>query len=296
MTADQFHGLQAGEEFNPLDNPDLANQFGNMAMGVGTQEPILIAGPPDGTVTLPGGLLTPEGVRRDAVVRELNGEDEEELARPAVRRDLMKYVDTLLNRCVVSIGDEPASRRILDELLIGDRDMLIQAIRVVTYGDTMRLDITCPGVGCGHKYKVDYSFSNDVPIKKLDDIVVEIAGTKIPLEASRHTYQVPLRNGVAQVNLITGYTQRTVYTLDNEGLSLAELNTRVLSQCVQTVNGTGVGVRELLHMSAADRKRLTDFLGQAQFGPQWTEVSDKCPRCEREFPLIIDTELMFRGE
>ena len=293
MTVDQFAGLQAGEEFNPLENPALANQLGNMAMH-GEQEPIVIDSPPDGTVTLPGGLLTPDGVRRDAVVRELTGEDEEELARPALRRDLMKYVDTLLNRCVVSIGDERADRRILDELLVGDRDMLIQAIRVATYGDTMRLDITCPG--CKHEYKVDYTFSTDVPVKKLDEIVVEIGGQKIALDSSRHTYTVPLRNGVAQVNLITGYTQRTVYTLDNEGKSLAELNTLVLAQCVQTVNGSGVGIRDLLSMSAADRKRITDFLGQAQFGPQWTEVSDKCPRCEREFPLIIDTELMFRGD
>src|SRR3954468_25079938 len=88
-------------------------------------EPPKIDAPPDGTVLLPGGLETDDGIVRDAVVRELNGEDEEALAKASGHT--LRYVQALL-RGVETIGGEPVDNKVLRRLLIGDREELILAI------------------------------------------------------------------------------------------------------------------------------------------------------------------------
>ena len=274
----------------------MANALGALAMsGVDEKEPVLISDPPDGVVTLPGGYLSSYGLVRNARVRELNGEDEEELARPGVARDFTKFIGMMLQRCVLTIGDEPVTRDMLDTLLLGDREMLIQAIRTTTYGDSMVLDITC--VHCQHKFQVNYQFSVDVPIRQLEGHVVELPdGEKITLDASERVYRVPLRRGhFAEVSLIDGFIQRTVYTPDNAERTAAEMNTFLLQQCVQTIDGVPIVPSQVRMMSTADRARILQFLSDAQPGPQWGEVKQSCPRCDREFPLVIDVPTMFRG-
>ncbi len=297
MTVDQLHGLQAGEEIDPYEQPELANMLGRMAMDDSNDEKptTLIELPPDGSVTLPGGWLDDEGtVHRDAVVRELTGQDEEELSRPSVARDYTKRVDTLLNRCVVTIGGEAANRAILDMLLIGDRDMLLQAIRVASYGDTMRLNAICPH--CQEPFQVDYTFSADVPVREIDGREITLDEHTITLDAARHIYPIPLKRGrVAQVALVDGGMQRSIYTAQNDKLSIAELNTLLLKQTVQSVDGMPVTMTDIRNLPSADRLRILTFLMQAQPGPQWGEVKHSCPRCEREFPLVIDVDTMFRG-
>jgi hypothetical protein len=279
----------------------MANMLGNLAMGVGEDEddkPILISAPPDGTVTLPGGYLSEGGVIKEARVRELCGEDEEELSRPAVTRDFTKFINTLLVRCVERIGDHPCTQEMLDDLLIGDRDMLLQGIRIATYGDVMRLDLTCPRLDCKHEFQVDYSFTKDVKVRQLDGLVVKLRDGRdvITLDAARHTYFVPLRKGGSvEINLINGGTQRSVYTAENSQRTAAEINTMLLKRCILTIDGDPVPMAAIRSMGTADRQALLQFLTDSQPGPLWDEVKQACPECDREFPLVIDVATMFRG-
>lgn len=300
MTVDQLDGIQHGEEVDPTMDPARANALGAMAMSGNTDEkaPLIIPDPPDGSVTLPGGWLSPQGlVVRSAMVRELNGEDEEELARPGISRDFTKFIGLMLFRCVQSIGDEPVTKEMIDALLLGDREMLLQAIRVTTYGDTMRLNVVCPQPDCKHDFQVDYQFSVDVRVQQLEGMEVTLnSGEKITMEGARRTYRIPLRKGrSAEVNLIDGFTQRTVYTAENAERSPAELNTLLLQQCVQTIDGEHILPAHVRQMSSADRAQILQFLTDSQPGPQWEEVKQSCPRCDREFPLVIDVMMMFRN-
>lgn len=299
MTVDQLEGTRSGEEIDPTADPDLANALINSALAEpGDEGPLLINNPPDGSVTLPGGYLSESGVVYRATVRELCGEDEEELARPSVTKDFTKFIDTLLTRCVETVGDEPATRLILDDLLIGDREMLLQGIRITTYGDMMRLDLLCPLSGCAHKFQVDYQFSVDVPVRKLDGLEVKLSDNEntVTLSADRRTYRIPMRKGnYADVALITGAIQRMVYNPDHSELTSAELNTLLLQQCVQSINGASILPTHLRRMGSADRAQILAFLGDSQPGPQWGEVKQMCPRCDREFPLVVDVPTMFRG-
>lgn len=303
MTVDQREGALT-DDIDPSVNPEMANLLGRMAMSHSEDAPrqdddapLLIQNPPDGTVTLPGGYLSTEGIIRAATVRELTGADEEELSRPSVTKDFTKFTNALLVNCVETIGGEPATQEMLDDLLIGDRDMLLQAIRVATYGDTMRLDLVCPRLDCRSEFQVDYSFSTDVRVQQLDGYKVELRdGTTIVLDETQRTYRIPLRKGgVAEVNLIDGGTQRSVYTQENADRSAAQLNTLLLKRCVLTIDGETIPQQALLSMGSADRQTLLQFLQDSQPGPRWDEVKQSCPECDHEFPLVIDVPTMFRN-
>lgn len=296
MTVDQLPGISSGD-VDPLANPDMANAIGAMVMNEDPiDKPVLIADPPDGTVTLPGGLVIDGELVREAQVRELNGEDEETLAKPGYAKDFIKLMDGLLSRCVISIGDKRASRELLDQLLIGDRDMLLQAIRVATYGDNMRMNLTCPG--CENEMKVEYRFSRDVEIRHLDGHTVELADGEhgVTLSSEQRLYMIPLRKGGnALVSLITGYNQRYVYNSENAKLTTPERNSLLLQQCVLNINGEPPMPADIRRLSSGDRDQILRFLVQAQPGPLWGEVKQSCPACDREFPLVIDVPTMFRG-
>lgn len=300
MTVDHLEGVQLGEDIDPIMSPELANAMGAMAMSEPEDDegPVLISAPPDGTVTLPGGYLSSEGLIFTATVREMCGEDEEELSRPAVAKDFTRFLNTILLNCVEKIGDEGCTQEMLDDLLIGDREMLLQGIRIATYGNVMRLDIVCPSLTCKHEFKVDYDFNVDVPVQQLDGLEVKLTDGEhvIRLSNDRHTYLVPLRKGInAEVCLIDGGIQRSVYTPENAQRTSAEINTILLRKCVQTIDGDPVDAQTLRRMGSADRANILQFLQDSQPGPQWDEVKQVCPECDHEFPLVIDVGVMFRG-
>lgn len=282
---------------DPTVDPELANSLGRAAMELSdTDTPPLIDDPPVGLVMLAGGVIERNGtVIRRATVREMTGADEEELARPKVVRNFALFADTLLNRCVETIGDTPADREVLDQLLIGDRDLLLQAIRVATYGDVMRLDpVQCPA--CRAEFAVDYSFTDDVVIRNIDGLQIKVGDASVELSADRRDYEIPLRRGrSATVSLVTGWVQRHVYTPENADRSIAELNTLLLQQSVRGIDGRPVLPADMRDMGSSDRRTILQFLVDAQCGPMWSDVKQTCPDCGKEFPLVIDAELMFRG-
>src|SRR6516165_1511577 len=93
---------------------------------------------PADTTALPGGFIDSDGVlHTECRIREINGADEEAMARelrsPTV--NVPKVVDLLLKRCVLSVGlIDPVPPGVLSKMLTGDRAALILAIRILTFG------------------------------------------------------------------------------------------------------------------------------------------------------------------
>lgn len=233
--------------------------------------------PPEAEVVLPGGfldLLTQE-VHKTAEVRELTGADEEALAKAG--GSFAKVFDTILQRGVVKIGDQPA-REVLDMLLSGDRDALVLAIRCATYGDLLEMS----NVSCPHCY----ADQHDVAI----DLTTEVP-TRL-LEGERE-FVVETRRGEAVVSLPTGSTQRALLLADKA--TGAELNTLLLSHTVQSIGGQPVldprQVREGL--GAADRRKILDAITKNVPGPRLGEVSKPCQSCGDSIPLPLTLADLF---
>lgn len=242
-----------------------------------------ITPPPDTSVKLPGGgILDVDGtLNDDAEVKELNGADEEYLSKAEVTKNLGRYIQALVRRGTVRIGrHERLTDDLLGELLIGDREMLILAIRRATYGDELVMNAICPA--CAATPEVTFDLATEIPITETED-------------PARRTVDVVLRDGrKAVVRIPTAADQNAVYALSNKTMS--EMNTYLIGRCLVTIDGMpAIGHQAALTLGIMDRRELVKAMNDAQPGPKYSDVEIACPGCGGEFPLQVRLLDLFRG-
>jgi hypothetical protein len=181
---------------------------------------------PEAMLTLPRGILRDGKWHARCEVRELTGVDEEVLAK--VRKPEETF-ETMLVQGVVRIGEldlakmnAGESRGWLNQLLIGEREILFLAIAKATYGDERKYQIKCRN--CDVDLEVTVKISEDFQPKEVEGIrdrVFEYLTSK----GQRISYR-----------LATGGDQSEV--LRRPGASTAEMNTILLANCITEVDGT----------------------------------------------------------
>jgi hypothetical protein len=241
-------------------------------------EPPAIPAPADCLITLPAGLIREDHVITEAEVRELTGADEEALAR--VRSNPLRLLETLLELGTVRIGDVPATSDILPQLLLGDRDALVVAIRRVTFGDEMEFsEIICPT--CGEDFAATISL-----------------GAIEPTTATSSRLTVPLRKGgCAIVRYPTGADQAAMLAIPKA--TDAERNTFLLGRClVEVRDAQGAvtpGSADLAKaLGMGDIRTILKQLAATQPGPRLLEVSIEHEACGGEVPLPLSVADIFR--
>lgn len=287
----------AEEEFTDFefaaDNPELLAAANAITQGERSAEPPTIESPLDGPVTLPAGYrrIKTEGDStkfedvRKAWVRELNGEDEERIARTRLKDDANAFVDTVLAAGVESLGGQPPTSEDFSSLVLGDRNFLLMEIAKATYGEHLEYEgVRCPN--CGEAFDVSISLEEDVPVKRLDK--VEDA-----------TFEVPLRHDrVAVVNLPTSEAAGDMANSDTS----AEVNTALIAHFVPEIRGPK-GVERIdgdrgaaLRLSVVDRQTLVNAMAERMPGPQYNEVRfNHEPGCGQEVRLEVSMADLFRG-
>lgn len=259
-------------------NPALANNMVNQALAEKpVQKEVNIIAPSDTTVTLPGGYLTATGeLVTTAEVRELNGTDEEAISKS---NTIGKAIITILNRGVVKIGEEKATEKMLDQLLSGDRDMLLLAIFKATFGRTADLDTMC--FGCNQSKVVTINIDEDIKVKILTDPINERVFT---VDGKRNVFTVQLPTGVAQKEMIF-----------NSDKTVAELNTIMLENTVMKIdNSPVVSKLQVQNLSIVDRRKITEAINKRLIGPQFDDVKVTCPDCESEVIVPVNFGTLFR--
>lgn len=233
--------------------------------------------PPNASLTLLRGVLnTATGDWETlAEVRELTGEDEEALAILSAKDDLSytEYLSHLLSRAVVSIGSQKLDNNptIIDDLIIGDRDMLFLGVIKATYGRTREVQLSCGN--CGE--------SNDVKIDLDEDFKVNSADTDLT-----KTISVKLKDGsTVSFNYPTAGDSRYA---SKKSKTVAEQNTYIISRCL--VSSMPREVREdwSKKLGVADRKKIVKALTSVQPGPRMEEVKTQCAHCDQELTVVLD--------
>jgi hypothetical protein len=246
--------------------------------------------PPDDLVTLPGGIKHKDELIRRVVVKELTGEDEEALARAIQNPNPYHFLDTLLARGTVQLGNlsHDESQRLLPDLLVGDRDEIILGIRTATYGPTVEVfSWACP-MCSGKVDKIEFSLAEDVERIRLKD------------PANESVFEVGLRKGAsAKVRLATGAIQTATWEMAD--LTVPQRNDVMLSKTVETytdakgqvhlIPGFPSMVRQ---MSAPDRQTILRELSQRQPGPRYNDVRFKHEECGGEVSLALGITDLFR--
>jgi hypothetical protein len=249
-----------------------------------------IAGPvplmeaaPDCHLTLPRGLFVRGVFKTDVVVRELNGLDEEALAK---HRDPSDYYDM-----VVALGTEqvddfdlttlPLADRQgwLRNLLIGERDQIYIAIIKATFGDSKTLSFTC--MHCSQEQEMELVLSEDFKPK----IVADVDNDVFVFTTSK--------GDELQYRLVTGEDQREAYA--RKGATTAEQNTILLSRCITKVNGGLIPdpLNYVRHLSIRDRQAVLTELVDHQPSIN-LRLTTTCVACGLEVPLALGWGDLFR--
>jgi hypothetical protein len=228
--------------------------------------------PPDTSVRLPGGYVAYGSyvAVRDATVKELTGEDEEVISRT---KSFSKTVNTILMRGVESIGNSPFSKELLEDLLSGDRDTLLVAIRVATFGPYLESFGVCPNCG-GTKFETDL---REVPQVELED-------------GSPRTWEVTIKSGLARLTYPTGTSHTRLMDAADEGKTPSELNTLLLSECLLSVDGMpSAGAATAKQLGMRDRETLLKSIVEKTPGPRLEGVTSTCLSCDEQVktPLSI---------
>jgi hypothetical protein len=260
-------------------NPALANDLINKALA-STQEPegdVNILFPMDTVVNLPGGYLTTAGeVITQVEVRELNGNDEEAIARAA---NVGRAILTVLQRGTVKVGDQKVDDNLLDNLLSGDRDAIILGIIKTTFGRIAELKAYCSG--CDEVKDVAIDLDEDIKTTVLADPIND------------RVFTVKGKKNVYTVQLPTGSTQKEL--LLNQEKTSAELNTILLEGTILKINESPVLSKiQVQQLGMVDRKLISTEITKRVVGPKFDDVVVTCPDCEGEVLVPVNFGTLFR--
>lgn len=271
-----------GKTISAFDHPEEAMAATQAALSESHSAGRPVITPPsERHVTLERGILRDGIWHRDAEVKELTGEDEEVMA--AAGDDDFRVFEAILTRGTVCIGNHPMNRAMAGELLLGDRELLVLAVRKATFGDTLTFE-QLPCAHCGRLTDLNISLS-EMPVRHLED-------------AAQIEFAVPLRKGrTAWVRLPVGSDQAHLNALRNP--TTAQEYTEILNRCVlrvvhadgRTETNPGFGSRLIL----PDRNKLVAFFSSMQPGPQYSEFTWVHETCGEEVPLPVNLPVLFRG-
>jgi hypothetical protein len=258
-----------GTIVDPRLNPEQANEIAEKA----TRPPVpLMPSLPADTVPLPGGYLDEDGVlHTEARIREINGADEEAMARelrnPNV--NVPKVVDLLLKRCVLEVGDIGATPKLLGQMLTGDRGALMLAIRILTFGTDWEVpDFPCRL--CGKTFGTIVELDS-IEVRKMENPMVQ-------------DIEVELRNGhLALVHLLTGEVQLEMVGDGNK--TGPEEATIAIDRSIRTLDGSPV----MGHVA-----QRIQAMADAQPGPRMEEVGVTCTECGQEANYQLSLVDLFR--
>lgn len=237
--------------------------------------------PGSGSVTLMWGIAGEEGERLTrAEVRELNGADEEAMAKlkPNAASYYTDLVDLVLRRAVELVGDTAIlpsnAASLLGDLIVADRELLFKEIILATFGTERSYEgVRCPEC--------------DAP----NDIEVDVDGLiKVTDLKGEPTTKVKLRDGrKVDLHFPVGKDQKYVYDVKEE-TSQAGYNTRMIARCIDAVDDRPLREHEAhkfaLELGMADRRTIVTALAG---GPsvKFEEVEVPCTECGEAIPFAF---------
>lgn len=269
----------ADEEISEPTPENLNAGLAKMLEGTRPDVPV-IEEPPSGHCTLLLGIEH-QGVRyRSAVVRELNGTDEEAIAR--LPRNSANYsvliVDLHLRRAVTQIGpvDVTKNPEVLGDLIVSDRDILFKEILLATYGTERDYErVVCP--------TCQFEMSLNVDIEGL----IEITNPKSAFTSDRFVVELRDKRKVL-MRYVTGKDQLAVFESVSRTPSSAEANTAFIAHCLVKVDNEIVADPEewSRQLGIVDRRKIVDaLLDVPAIG--FKEVEVPCNKCGENLPTAF---------
>lgn len=196
-----------------------------------------------------------------------------------------KAIDALLKSCLLD-------RRVdVDQMLVGDRNAALIAIRITGYGQQYTQKIECPG--CGEKVEHEFDLAR-LPVKPL-------GADPVSPNTNLFSFDLPVSRKEVRFKLLTGADERELSTTMERQRKLGGLNdqlitTRLIHQIV-SIGGETAGdklARIVRTMPARDSRELRKYMEQITSGVSMKQEFD-CPQCgaHEEVDVPMGTEFFW---
>lgn len=239
--------------------------------------------PPAAAVPLPSqGKVYPEGsplAGKEVVeIKAMTAKEEDILTSRGLLRTGMA-LDTLLKSCVLDRNVDAS------ELLAGDRNAILIAIRITGYGQEYNIDVDCPACGENVKHKFDLAA---LPVKRL--------GSE-PRSANKNefVFDLPIMRKQVVFKLLSGADERELSTILDRTRKLSGgggienlVTTRLIHQII-SIGGESdrSKVAQLVrNMPARDSRSLRKHIDDISPGVDMRQLF-RCPSCAEESEVDV---------
>ncbi len=225
------------------------------------------------TVPLPSNGVTydvdsPMHGKETIQIRAMTAREEDILTSKALIKK-GTVITHLLKSCIVDEGINP------DELLSGDRNAVMTALRITGYGTGYHVEVDCPA--CGERSKQEFNLS-ELPIKRLEINPVS-AGVNL------FETKLPLTKKTVRFKFLTGQDETEISKLQERKKKQGQLNDNLVTTRLQfsLVSVDGVSDRNKLgffirNMPAKDSLHIRKFIDKNEPGIDMKSWMD-CPSC-----------------
>lgn len=230
---------------------------------------------------------SPLYMRESLEIRSMTAREEDILTSRVLLRQ-GKAMSMLLKNCLVDKNIDP------DEMISGDRNALLVAIRVSGYGAEYETKIECPE--CSHAFEHNFDLSN----VHVDALTIE------PVSPGQNLFEflLPISKRKVLFQLLTGAQERELSTIQDrskkaKGMGLENnVTLRLFHQVVSIDNETDRSKiqRLVTTMSAGDSRALRKFIEKVSPGLDMSYMV-ACPSCgdESEVDMPIGAEFFWPG-
>jgi hypothetical protein len=187
-------------------------------------------------------------------------------------RSLIKkgtVITHLLRSCIVDKSVDP------DEMLSGDRNALMTAVRITGYGSDYNVEVDCPA--CGERSKQAFDLAS-LPIKRLN--IAPVADG-----ANLFEFDLPLTKKSIRFKFLTGADEAELAVIQErkkkQGLTAENLVTQRLMFSITAIDGITDKTKISMfcrHMPARDSLALRKYIDKHEPGIDMKSWMD-CPSC-----------------
>lgn len=181
-------------------------------------------------------------------------------------------ISKLISSCLTDKSINP------DDLISGDRNALLVALRITGYGSDYELDINCPA--CSKTNKITFNLS-ELPIKRLDIEPAEYGSNifEVTLPVTKKTIRVRFLNGHDEKEMLIISERKKKSGLNVESLVTDRLARSILS--IDNITDKNKINMFVQNMPARDSLSLRRFLDQYEPGIEMKSHMS-CTHCHEE--------------
>ena len=239
------------------------------------------------TVTLPSqGLVYPLGHplsnEKQVDIKCMTAKEEDLLTSRALIKN-GTVISQLLRSCILNKSVDP------DDMLVGDRNAVLIAIRITGYGAEYKAKIECPQ--CGEDYENEFSLSQ-LRVKPLT------AQSAAPNE-NLFDFTLPGTGQRVQIRLLTGRDEAEISKISERKKKLQSqidnnVTARLFSSIVSLNGETDKNKisQAVNNMRASDSRALRRFIDDIEPGVQMKQTVS-CPHCVEESEVNVPLGISF---